>query len=341
MARDRSGGRGPFVMRRLITQRRKHGQRVAGAASKTYAVRMTDNSTRRLFLKHAGWIAAGGLSAMHGAAAMAAPCMVELKGRGGRNIAVRKFAAAGPRQGTIFFSHGALSSPAHYDLLILPWVQAGYDVWAPLHIDSLAHPERASFPREQWWPTRIEDMQMLAAHVGARSCIAAGHSFGGLVALTMGGAAPVRPPDYEGPLSVMGVRCAVAFSPPGPMPGLVEQGSYADIAVPALIQTGTQDLVTPPGARPDPTSWRKHLIAYDEAKAGGDRYGLVLDGVDHYFGGAICDYTKPGPPRRAEATQAAAIATLFMDGFGRGKQDAQRRLDGMCKFTGPITLRRK
>lgn len=302
---------------------------------------MVDNSTRRSFLKHAGLIAAGGLSAVHGAAAIAEPTLVELKGRGKRSVAVTRFASAGPRLGSIFFSHGALSSPAHYDLLIQPWVQAGYDVWAPLHVDSLAHPQRASYPREQWWPTRIEDMQLLAAHVGARSCVAAGHSFGGLVALTMGGATPVRPPDYEGPLSVKGVRCAVAFSPPGPMPGLVEQGSYKDIAVPAMIQTGTQDLVTPPGAQPDHASWRKHLMAYDEAKSGGHRYGLVLDGVDHYFGGAICDNTKPGPSRRAEAMQAARIATMFIDGFGRGKQGARRRLDGMCTATGPIMLMRK
>lgn len=255
-----------------------------------------------------------------------------------RTIAVTRWQPA-RRRGTILFSHGALSSPAKYDLFIKPWVSAGYEVWAPLHVDSTDHPDRAAFDGREGWRARMEDMHLLADHVGATSYVAAGHSYGALVALTLAGASPETPPRWTGPLSDHRVRAAVAFSPPAAMPGLIATGGYAGIRVPALIQTGTMDIpYAPPGTTADPASWRRHLAAYEEPAAGGHRYALVLAGVDHYFGGAICNFARPGPPQIEAAGRAAGIAGLFIDAYGRADRKARRRLDAMLAQAGTLSL---
>ena len=149
------------------------------------------------------------------------------------------------QRGTILFSHGALSSPWKYQALIAPWVAAGFDVWAPLHVDSTDYPATKDFSGLRSWTARIEDMRALAAHVAAPSWVSAGHSYGAMVALTLGGATPPPPPGISGKLAQPGVSCVVAFSPPGPIKGFVSAANYATLAVPALIETGTADV--PPG----------------------------------------------------------------------------------------------
>lgn len=245
-------------------------------------------------------------------------------------------------RGTILFSHGALSSPAKYDPLILPWVAAGFDVWAPLHVDSTDHPDTKAFPGLASWRARIEDMRALSAKVGGHGHIAAGHSYGGLTALTLGGAQAVVPEGIGGSLRDPRTMAVVAFSPPGLAPGLIDGAGYAALAVPALIETGTLD--TPP-ARPgivvDPDSWKGHLLAYDSAAAGHDRYALVLDGVDHYFGGLICSPERPGPRQSTQMRQAVALSLQFLRGYGLASADARAALIAKLSDTGPVALRRK
>lgn len=298
---------------------------------------MTLLHDRRSILKAGGFALAAACASI---ATASAPTKIVLTTKTGRAISVTRWRPAGKRRRVpVLFSHGALSSPAHYDLLIDPWVTAGYEIWAPLHVDSTDHPDRTAFAGPKGWAARMEDMHVLADHVGARRYIAAGHSFGGLVALTLGGASPVSPPGWSGPLSDTRTSAVVAFSPPGPMPGLVEPGCYASIAVPAFIQTGTTDLpYTPPGTPKEPESWRKHLLAYEEPRAGGGRYALILDGVDHYFGGAICNFDRPGPRKTSEASQAAQIAALFMTAQEHGDASARSRLTARLKPDGPAIL---
>lgn len=307
---------------------------------------MSMNLTRRGLLRSAG--AAATFAATSGTAELLAgelqhrPETVTIAASKGRRIDVTRWRPPSRRRGTILFSHGANSSPVHYDLLILPWVAAGYDVWAPLHVDSAAHPDRAAFTGASGWAARIEDMRTLADHVGARRYVAAGHSYGGLVALTLGGASPVPPPGMAGTLSDARAQAVVAFSPPGLMPGLVEAGSYASVSVPALVQTGTRDFPYAPGTMPaDPEAWRAHLRAYEEPAAGGDRYALIIDGVDHYFGGAICNFDRPGPRQTREAGAAADIARLFIDAQARPGRNTRKRLEDRIAAAGPVTLLRR
>ncbi len=269
------------------------------------------------------------------------PTVVEVGTAGGRISRVTHWRAPTPRA-TILFSHGALSSPAKYDPLILPWVAAGFNVWAPLHVDSTDHPDTKAFPGLASWAARIEDMRALSAHVGGTGHIAAGHSYGGLTALTLGGAQAVVPEGLTGPLRDPRTMAVVAFSPPGLAPGLIDGAGYAGLAVPALIETGTKD--TPParpGAPVDLESWKGHLLAYDSAQAGHDRYALVLDGVDHYFGGLICSPERPGPRQSVQLQQAVAVSLQFLRGYGLGSAAARASLLGKLSETGPVILRHR
>ena len=135
--------------------------------------------------------------------------------------------------------------------------------------------------------------------------------------------------------------CAVvAFSPPAPIPVLVTAEGYGKIAVPALVQTGTNDIV--PGiTSTDGEGWRGHLVPYEAAAPGANRYGLVLEGVDHYFGGAICRYDLPGPKQLDRLADATRISALFVDAYGRGEKGAVRRLDALVSDALPVRLLRK
>lgn len=263
------------------------------------------------------------------------PQRLSLQVASGRISQVSVWRAARPR-GTILFSHGALSSPAKYQALLAPWAAAGFDVWAPLHVDSTDHPDTADFPGLASWPARLEDMAALAAHVGAPHPVAAGHSYGGLVALTMGGAAAERPSGYLGPMRDPRVRAVVAFSPPGPIPGLVSTRGYAALAVPALIQTGTADV--PPAGMSGEAGWRAHLAAFDAAEPGGDRFALVLDAVDHYFGGLICQSEVPGPRQSMQLVRAVEVSTLFLQGYGERLPAPKRALISQLGRQGPGEL---
>ncbi len=273
----------------------------------------------------------------HAATAIAAEAF-ELKTPNGRAIPAWHWRAKGKRLGTIAFSHGALSAPRKYDLLIGPWVAAGYDVVAPLHVDSTDHPRTKDFPGLTGWKARIEDMRAVAAYIGGAH-IAAGHSYGGLTALMMGGADAVLPDGVAAPLRDPQATVVLAFSPPPAIPALVRPNGYAALAVPALIQTGTHDL--PPGPSPKSDGWRAHLDAYEAAKPGGDRYALVLDDVDHYFGGAICEQDKPGPARTDQLAKAVDVSLLFLRAYAGPSAKARKALDRRLGRSDRMTLSRK
>lgn len=255
----------------------------------------------------------------------------------GRVAIVWYWRARVERVGALAFSHGNASSPAYYDALITPWLAAGYDVWAPLHVDSPDHPDTAAFPGLATWRARIEDMRAVSVQIGAPHGVA-GHSYGALTALAMGGAEGDLPEGVAGPLRDPTARCILAFSPPPPIPGLISPPGYAALAVPALIQTGTADLM-PGWPEPD---WRVHLPAYDLAAPGGDRYLLVLDRVDHDFGGAICEPAAAKTPQRGELDAALRVSRLFLDAYGpHARPGARAALDACLSPDFPVRLDRK
>jgi hypothetical protein len=110
--------------------------------------------------------------------------------------------------------------------------------------------------------------------------------------------------------------------------GLIDASGYATLAIPAFIETGTADI--PPGATA-PDGWRGHLAAYDAIASGGDRYAMVLDGADHYFGGVICRPELPGPKQQAQFDLAVARSLAFLRGYGLGERKAQRALAAIAR----------
>ena len=173
------------------------------------------------------------------------------------------------------------------------------------------------------WAARIEDLRALSVMLGEERYVAAGHSYGALAALALGGATPMLPEGVKGPLADPRAAVVVAFSPPGAMTPLIDVKGYSTLARPALIQTGTADI--PPGA----TGWEGHLLAYESAPACGDRYALVLDGVDHYFGGAICRPELPGPKQTAQLSSAAQLGRVMISAWLRNEPGAHSYLEGM------------
>ena len=234
-----------------------------------------------------------------------------------REVEVTRWQGVGRRKGTIAFSPGFGSSPRFYPDFIQAWTQGGYDVLAPLHADSREYPQPGAFTGPAVWATRIEDMRAVARMIDGRY-IAAGHSFGAGGALVLGGAAAVVPAGIEGLLADERVTAVLAFSPPPPSPMLISEAGYAALARPALIQTGTRDLL--PSAKDDPQSWRAHFTAFARSAPSRGHYGLVLDGVDHYFGGLICDPSRQGPDQRAALKLAISASLAFLDRYGSGSK---------------------
>jgi hypothetical protein len=255
---------------------------------------------------------------------------------GGRTAIVWQWGTAAARVGAIAFSHGNASSPRRYAALIGLWLAAGYDVWAPLHVDSVDHPETEAYPGLATWRARIEDMRVVSGLIDT-PYIAIGHSYGALTALAMGGADGDLPEGLSGPMRDPLATCVVALSPPPPIPGLISPEGYAALAAPALIQTGTADAM--PGW-PDP-DWRVHLPAYDCAAPGGDRYLAVLDGVDHDFGGAICEVHADTASQTEALAETGAIAMLFVRATFHHDANARAALDARLTDVGPVRLTRK
>jgi pimeloyl-ACP methyl ester carboxylesterase len=258
-----------------------------------------------------------------------------LKRVGGREVTGLRWMAE-QRRGAIAFSHGASSSPRKYDMLARQWCAAGFDVWAPMHVDSTEHPRNWEFAGLASWEARLEDMRALSDDIG-EPLVAAGHSYGALTALVMGGAEGTAPEALSVPLRDQWTRCVVALSPPPPIKGLIEPEGYGGLAVPALIQTGDRDEM--PGWPSTPEGWRLHLPAFERASSNGERYLLVLEGVDHYFGGAICEPDRETMPQYDELTIAAELSTLFLAAyFPQAHSGARARLHARLSSTGPVRL---
>lgn len=254
---------------------------------------------------------------------------------GDREVMVFAWQPAQP-QGVILFSHGAASAPWKYQNLIQVWVAQGYAVYAALHVDSTDHPQTEQYQGLASWQARLEDIRLLADNYGQSGYIAAGHSYGALLALVTGGAKGLQPPGYEKSLSDSRARLVLAFSPPAAIPGFIEKSGYAELSVPALIQTGTKDV--PPGSEAD---WRGHLDAYDAAASGGDRYALVIDEVDHYFGGAIGRPELDTNKQLDELEAAADVSLLIIKAFYQQDMAAKTALQTLSATAGSVQLQSK
>lgn len=181
-------------------------------------------------------------------------------------------------RGVVLFSSGHGAWPERYDALLQSWRDAGFAVLAPVHVDSMKYPGRESFSLQHAFIERLADMKAASAYAAAHwrgvPVAAAGHSYGTLVSLVLGGAMA-----DAGPLRDPTVVAVVGYSSPGKVPGLITPRTYASVAVPVLLVSGDKDMV--PGFVSDP---RDHLYPVESAPAG-NKYAVVLAGGDHNLAG--------------------------------------------------------
>lgn len=208
----------------------------------------------------------------------------EATARDGRTVSIRRYAPATQTQNClVVFSHGYASKGASYDRILIPLAEAGYRVYAPLHVDSTDHPDNGAYPASQNTPFRIADVKTALASARSRLArdrdfcwLAVGHSFGALISQIFGGAAF---PDAD-PSGVPEPRRVIALSPPGPIPGLIPADAFDAIQTPMLVVTGSDDLIMTTEAG----GWRDHLYSHENAPEGVST-AAAFNGMDHYFNG--------------------------------------------------------
>jgi len=256
----------------------------------------------------------------------------------------------GRRLPIVLFSHGAYSSKDDYSVLLDHWAAHGYVVIAVTHRDStrLGATRGNSDPRFMAWriadmtlvanrlPALLETVPGLAARSDTSRVAATGHSFGGLIAQTLSGAS-LRDPASGQAVShrLPAVRAAVIFSGAGAMPPVLTREDFASLEVPTLVTVGTDDLKQAPGFTG--YEWRRQ--PYDFI-APGNKYLLVLDGADHYLGGAVGRDDLPRSPQ-ADAYVAAfeSATTLFLDAWLKDDAKARKRLAKVPGTASPYAER--
>ena len=223
----------------------------------------------------------------------------------GRAVPVRRWQPPGTPRGFIAFSHGANSSGAKYDRLCGALAAAGFVVAAPTHADSPDHPGGGKIAREQGIALRMADMRgLIAQGVAAKlPVIAAGHSYGALIAQMLGGA---------GGAAESAVKAVVAWSPPGPFPPAITAELWKTMARPMFVETGTADML--PVMAP---TWDVHRVSHDVAPGPGVLF--VGAGVDHYFGNIICRPERSEAPQEAQFADALAVTLGFVDAVLAGR----------------------
>ena len=237
------------------------------------------------------------------------PTQARVPAPDGRAIPISIWTAPDER-GVVVFSHGYNGSPTAYQQLLSAWAAHGFTVIAPLHVDSLRHPEQAKYDNRAAFSTRLLDLgiaRALARHAHpGKPLIVAGHSFGSLMSLIEGGAVTVA-----GPMGDPAVKGVIAFSSAGNIPNVVTPDTYRTLDGPLLMITGDRDLV--PGFADD---WRDHRAAFDASPAG-DKTLLIFSGADHQL---------PGTADGERFDQIIQATEDFLDAYALNDAAARARL---------------
>jgi predicted dienelactone hydrolase len=249
--------------------------------------------------------------------------------------------ATGRRLPVVVFSHGAYASKDDYSPILDHWADAGYVVIAVTHRDSTKLGVTRGSNNPKFFEWRLDDLQDvldnldaivsqvpdLRRRVDLTRIAATGHSFGGLVAQTLGGATyndvaraglPVARADPR-------IRAVIIFSGAGAFAPLLAPENFASLRLPTLVTVGTNDLKQAPDL--SGYEWRRQ--PYDLI-APGRKYLLSLDGADHYLGGIV---GRDDLPRSDNAALYLADfnrwSTTFLDAYLGDRRAARRELESL------------
>ncbi|MFM8518039.1 MAG: alpha/beta hydrolase family protein [Nevskiaceae bacterium] len=251
--------------------------------------------------------------------------------------------ATGRRLPVVLFSHGAYASKDDYSPILDHWADAGYVVIAITHRDSVKLGVTRGSNNPKFFEWRLDDLQSILANLEAilqpvpalrartdvTRIAATGHSFGGLVAQTLGGATFNDLARGGGAVSRADprIRAVIIFSGAGAFAPLLTPESFATLRVPTLVTVGSNDLKQAPDL--SGYEWRRQ--PYDLI-APGQKYLLTLDGADHYLGGIVGRADLPRSPNAplylADFNQ---WSTLFLDAYLRDRRSPRQQLEALPK----------
>ena len=234
----------------------------------------------------------------------------------------------------IVFSHGTFSSGDKYDLVVDFWAERGYVVILPNHLDA----NYGIIPNKtedmvHIVNTRISDMSLvldnldeievqnpgLQGKLNRSKIIAAGHSIGTQVVLVNTGQRIRNPTNnYVTESSEERFMAAVMLSDPGKM-ALMPDDAWKGGLTPTFLTTGPDDYGLMGDGRRVAEYQNEILTLPDEPT--GDKYLLLNERGDHYFGGLIHRDVNKGPDYDGLAVfNAASLA--FMDAHTRDVESA-------------------
>ena len=243
-----------------------------------------------------------------------------------------------PNQGgpypIIVFSHGTFSSGDKYNLVVEFWAERGYVVILPNHLDA----NYGIIPSKtedmiRIIHTRISDMSFILDNLDAiegqnpglkgklnrNQIIAAGHSIGTQVVLVNTGQRIRNPTNnYVTESSEDRFMAAVMLSDPGKM-SMMPDDTWKGGSAPTFLSTGSEDYGLMGDGRREAEYQNEILTLPDEST--GDKYLLLIERGDHYFGGLIHRDVDKAPDYDGLAIfNAASLA--FMDAHTRDAESA-------------------
>ncbi len=254
-----------------------------------------------------------------------------------REVPYRLYQPAGAtgRCPLIVFSHGLGGTRAGYAHLGQCWASHGYlslhlqhpgsddAVWRgqarPMqNMRAATRDGRSALDRARDVSFALDQVladPALAARVDTNALGLAGHSFGSWTVLA---AAGQRLGPLEDRLADRRFKAGIAMS--SPVPARLRDDTYADIRMPLLHMTGTED-VSPI----NDTTAAQRRVPYDRIAAP-SQYLVTFEGGDHMiFGG------REGPSRRPRDAEFHALihagSLAFWDAYLRGDGAARRWLD--------------
>ena len=234
----------------------------------------------------------------------------------------------------IVFSHGTFSSGDKYNLVVEFWAERGYVVILPNHLDA----NYGIIPSKtedmiRIIHTRISDMSFILDNLDAiegqnpglkgklnrNQIIAAGHSIGTQVVLVNTGQRIRNPTNnYVTESSEDRFMAAVMLSDPGKM-AMMPDDTWKGGSAPTFLSTGSEDYGLMGDGRREAEYQNEILTLPDEST--GDKYLLLIERGDHYFGGLIHRDVDKAPDYDGLAIfNAASLA--FMDAHTRDAESA-------------------